>query len=736
MANDLSIALQHHQQGRLALAAQQYQAILAASPDDADALHLLGVLAHQLGNHRQAIELIDRAVALRPGTAVYRANLAEIHRTAGQFDAAVAHCRAALELAPDNPDARHCLGLLLLAGNQPEAAAAEFREALRLRPDFASACNNLGNALRLRGEKEQALAHFRRAVQIDPNLAEGHSNLGQFLLEHKQLDEALIHCRHAVRLQPNFAEAHSNLGNVLREMNRLDEAKRCYTKALRLGPGIGMIYNNMAQALQEEGKLDDALAWYQEASCRDPNSARIHTNMASALVEQGKKDEAIARYELALRLGPSYAEAHNGLGWVWHEQGDYEKAQQMYREAVRLKPGLASAHCNLGTVREEMGDFAGAEQCFRDALHHDARLPGALAQLATMLRKSVPEADLEAMRRLLGDPYLSDGQRGCLHFGLAQALDARGDYAAAAEHLAQANGIAVAEWAKRGQGYAPARHTRFVDRVIATVTPAFFERARGLGSESDRPIFVVGLPRSGTTLTEQVLASHSQVFGAGELRLARESFEMLAEGGGEEAAFAALGRLDSAVVRRIAARHLEKLAELCSDKRYVVDKMSDNYLYLGLLTVLFPRAKFIHCRRDLRDVAVSCWMTNFRHVRWASDVGHIAARFQEYQRVIAHWQKVLPVEVLEVDYEETVADLEGVARRLVAFCGLEWEQTCLAFHEGKQPVRTASVAQVRQPIYTRSVARWKNYEPALGGLFARLGYEPDSFQLSRKGRDC
>jgi hypothetical protein len=158
----------------------------------------------------------------------------------------------------------------------------------------------------------------------------------------------------------------------------------------------------------------------------------------------------------------------------------------------------------------------------------------------------------------------------------------------------------------------------------------------------------------------------------------------------------------------------------------VLDKTPDNYLYLGLLAVLFPRAMLIHCRRDLRDVAVSCWMTNFRNILWANDTEHIAARFQEYRRLMTHWKRVLPVEVLELDYEETVADLGGTARRLLAFCGLEWEPACLAFHEAKQPMRTACKAQVRQPIYTRSVARWKHYEQVLGGLFARLEWTPDS----------
>jgi tetratricopeptide (TPR) repeat protein len=718
MHDDLSLALQHHQQGRLDQAARQYQAILAANPGHADALHLLGVLAHQLGNHARAVELIGRAIALRLEAPAYHGNLAEVYRTLGQLDRAADCCRTALRLQPDNPEATNTLGLVLLARDQHGAAAAQFREALRLRPNFALASNNLGNALRLLGDKEQALTHFRRAAEIDPDLAEGRSNLGQLLLEKKQLEESLVHLREAVRLRPDFPEAHSNLGNVLREMGRPAEARACYAEALRLNPNLGMVHNNVGQALQEEGKLDDAVTWYQRALQLEPNSARIHCNLACAQVEQDKYDEAIARYELALRLDPKYAAAHNGLGWVHHEQGRYDEAQALYQEALRHEPELAAAHCNLGTVREELSDFAGAERCFRDALRHDSRLPGALSQLATMLRSKLPEADLDAMRALLTDPYLSDGQRGSLHFGLAQTLDAKGDYAAAAEHLRQANGIAVAEWGKRGQGYNPALHTRFVDALLAIFNPEFFKRTRGLGHESERPIFIVGLPRSGTTLTEQVLASHPRVFGAGELRLARDDFEML--GDGEEAALAALGRLDGATIRRVAERHLGKLAELDAAKDRVADKMPDNYLYLGLLQVLFPRAKFIHCRRDLRDVAVSCWMTNFRHIRWSSDPGHIASRFAEYRRVTEHWRRVLPLPVLGVDYEETVADLEGVARRLVDWCGLEWDPACLAFHEGKRPVRTASVAQVRQPVYTRSVARWKNYEPALGDLFARL----------------
>jgi tetratricopeptide (TPR) repeat protein len=721
VSDDLSLALEHHQRGALDEAARLYRQILAARPGHPDALHLLGVVAFQQGDHLRAADCIGRAIALNPGAAAYHANLAEVYRALGQLDRAVACGRTALRLEPGYPEAANNLGNALLQQGHAAAAAEQFRAALRLRPDFALARNNLGNALRLLGDTAGALAEFRRAVQLAPDLPEARSNLGQLLLEHNQPREALDHCRAAVRLRPAFAEAHSNLGNVLRELGRLAEAKACYAEALRLNPDLAMVHNNMGQALQEEGRLDDAVAWYQRGLGLDPSLARLHCNLGSALCEQERYDEAVARYETALRLEPAYAVAHNGLGWVRHEQGRYDEAQQRYRTALGLKADLAAAHCNLGTVREELSDFAEAERCFREALRHDPRHSGAWSQLATLLRGKLPEDDLAALRRLLDDPDLSAARRAALHFGLAQVLDARRSHAEAGEHLRQANALALAEWGKRGQGYDPAAHTAFVGRLLAACTPAFFERVRGLGVDSERPVFIVGLPRSGTTLTEQILAGHSRVFGAGELRLARDDFEALGGGAIDEArSFEGLAQLDGGTARRLADRHLGRLQALDAGAARVADKMPDNYLYLGLLAALFPRAKFVHCRRDLRDVAVSCWMTHFRHIRWANAFGPIADRFRDYRRLMAHWRAVLPVPLLEVDYEETVAGLEGVARRLVAFCGLGWEPSCLAFHEGKGPVRTASVSQVRQPIYTRSVGRWKHYEAALGPLFTMI----------------
>ncbi len=306
-------------------------------------------------------------------------------------------------------------------------------------------------------------------------------------------------------------------------------------------------------------------------------------------------------------------------------------------------------------------------------------------------------------------------------FALAHVLDARGDHARAADSLREANALTV-EQKKNKRDYAPAEHERFVDNLLSTFNSDLLTQMAGKGSPSRLPVFVLGLPRSGTTLIEQVLASHSRVHGAGELRLGRQSFESLPNVLAREGPpLECVPLLDPVSIRRLADQHIDRWKALAPGPfDRITDKMPDNYMYIGFLSILFPQGTFIHCRRDLRDVAVSCWMTDFRSIVWANSTEHIATRFKQYQRLMNHWRSVLPVPIHEVDYEETVDDLEAVARRLVAACGLEWEPACLDFHRNERPIRTASVTQVRQPVYKRSVARWKNYEPALTELFTML----------------
>jgi hypothetical protein len=305
-------------------------------------------------------------------------------------------------------------------------------------------------------------------------------------------------------------------------------------------------------------------------------------------------------------------------------------------------------------------------------------------------------------------------------FALAHVLDAGSEHPAAARCLREANAITLG-LALGKRAYSPAEHERFVTDMVGAFNTDFFARTTGAGLDTRRPVFVFGLPRSGTTLVEQVLASHPQVHGAGELRFGMRSFEALpAPELKSNPPVPGLPHIDAPTVRRLAEQHLGWLGALNGQADRIVDKMPDNYIYLGLLAAMFPRATFIHCRRDLRDIAVSCWMTDFRAIRWASDLGHIASRFTQHRRIMDHWRSVVPVPLIEVDYEETVTNLEGVARRLVSACELEWDPICLDFHRLDRPVRTASATQVRQPVYTKSLARWKHYERELAELFSTL----------------
>jgi tetratricopeptide (TPR) repeat protein len=726
MRNALRSAIALHRSGQLEQAAELYRSVLARDRENAEAWHWFGVLHHQLGDHAGAVALIGRAVDLRPEAYLYHGNLAEAYRAGGEHAKAAASCRAALRLWADYPEALCTLGTALHALGQHAEAVASLRRAVAVRPDFAVAHNNLGIALRALGEAGEALVSFRRAVELDPAFAPGRSNLGQALLNAGQVEAALPHCEEAVRLDPNAAELHDNLGNVLRTLDRLDDAWAEHWKALQCDPKLAPAHAHIGLILHRRGHLAEARAWLEQAVALEPGEAAFWQWLAELHDEREDPAASIPCWERVLALEPRRVSAHLALGRAYQEDGRLAEAHRCYQAAIELEPDSGAGYLNVGWVHELRGALDAAEAAFREAMRRQPQFALPHARLATLLRGKLPDADRAALEERLADPELADAPRARLLFGLAHVLDARGDYARAADCLVRANALAL-EASRARRAYDPPEHEQYVHGLVRAFDRDCCARLAGAWNVSRQPVFVFGLPRSGTTLIEQVLASHALVHGAGELRLARQSFEAIPGVlGRSEPPRDCVAHLDAAAVRTLAARHLDRLAALAGGTApRIVDKMPENYLYLGLLAILFPRAVFIHCRRDLRDVAVSCWMTDFSSIRWANDFGHIAARFHQYRRMMDHWRAVLPMPIHEVDYQETVTDLEAVARRLVDAIGLEWDPACLEFHRTERPVRTASVTQVRQPVYTRSLARWKHYESALAELFAALSEHSD-----------
>jgi tetratricopeptide (TPR) repeat protein len=764
---NLQAAYELHQAGRYADAARTYQALLERDPDDADVLHLFGVMHHQCGYSARAAELTGRAVELRPQVAAYRANLAEIQRALGQHEQAAESCRTALRLQPDYPEALNNLGLALHDLGRHEEAIAQFDAALAVRPDFAMAQNNRGTALRALGKPAEAQEAYQAAIALDEKLTRAHANLGQMFADEGRLAEGLVHCRDAVRHGPELPEAHNNLGNVLRGLERWADAADAYAEAVRLQPGLAVAHANLGLVLRRLGRPDVALTHLRRAAELDPEDDATWLQLAYAHGQAEDWAAAIAVCERRAAKKPGDADAHTELGWAYQSDNRHAEAEASFRRALELEPDHLDARVNLGELHEELGAMKEAEACYREAEVRHPRSPLPLARRAVLVRGKLPEADRDRLRYAMYGPTAPNVRLNLL-FALAHVADARGEYAEAAACLEPANAMARELRQSRHQPYDLDQHTRFVDRLMATFTPERMRQLHGLGDDSVRPVFVFGMPRSGTTLTEQVLASHSQVFGAGELPLAHEALDALpsvvgrlckpsddkvgqienpsygeaedvegrpdkpARGREAEDLAAFVEALGGDGLRQLARTYqdgVQKILDRQAPGRQpvrVVDKMPDNYLCLGLIALLFPRATLIYVKRDARDVAVSCWMTHFRSIRWADDLDSLAGRVLEHRRLMAHWQAVLPVPMHEVCYEQLVDDFEPEARRLVAACGLEWEPACLEFHQTARPVRTASVTQVRQPLYRKALARWKHYEPYLGEFFKRLPPEQES----------
>jgi tetratricopeptide (TPR) repeat protein len=644
----------------------------------------------------------------------------ELHRRGLLAEAAQIY-QSVLVRQPEVADALHLLGVVAYQRGESSRACELIGLAIDLNPSVAAYHANLAEALRSLGHCEKAVECGRIALALEPNFPTAANGLGLSFQAVGQVEAAIGQFREAIRLQSDFSLAYNNLGLALCAQGRWSEAVTCYRRALEIHPDEADAQFNLGLLLLERGRAAEALEPCREAVRLRPDRALAHNNLGRVLRELGAFAEAQACYAEALRLDPESARICNNLGRLLFDVGDVDGSLTWLRRSLELDPGYAPAHCNLGIIEESRGDFGAARCRFRAAIRHGPEDTEAHLRLARLDGADLPDADLHALTELLSAADLPVGKQADLHFGLAHVLDARGDFSGAARHLGSANASCKRVWDDLGKGYDPAEHRHLIEGMIATCTAPFFERVRGHGLETERPVFIVGLPRSGTTLAEQILASHSGIATAGELPFVQGGFESLPRVmNTSAAAVECLGRIDREAATHCARDYLSHLDGLDRTASRVVDKQPENYLYLGFLAVLFPRARFILCRRDLRDVAVSCWMTPFQDYRWANDLEHIASRIQDHERIVEHWRRVLPLPWLELRYEELVASPEEVSRRLIAWCGLEWQPQCLDFYKSTRVVRSASAYQVRHPISARSVGRWKNYAPALADLFDRL----------------
>jgi tetratricopeptide (TPR) repeat protein len=398
-----------------------------------------------------------------------------------------------------------------------------------------------------------------------------------------------------------------------------------------------------------------------------------------------------------------------------------EEAIAHYGKAAAAEPRATRALTALGNLYRRIGQFEKGHGCYQKALELDPESCDALVGVLRHLKSKVPEQEIARIATRAIDPMLPIERRRQLHFALSQCREAAGDFDAAFHHMKEGNQLRRLEVEPKSGPYDPERRTATVGRIIEVFDAGYFHRIAEFGVVSELPVFIVGMPRSGTTLCEQILASHSRVFGADELpdmgRIARSLQRQFSGQAGRADELSYAAHLTQEVVREVAEQHLDRLRSLAPGATRIVDKMLTNYHRLGLIATLFPRARVIYCRRDPLDMGLSCYSRDLASMPiWASDLWAIGHVYRECERLMAHWHRVLPIPILEFVYEDVVGDLEGSARRLIDHCGLEWESNCLEFHRTDRQVKTASLEQVRQPIYDSSIGRWRKFERHLAPL--------------------
>jgi Flp pilus assembly protein TadD len=528
--------------------------------------------------------------------------------------------------------------------------------------------------------------------------------------------------RQVLQAEPSRADVPGLLALTCHQRCNLPEAETWYRRALEVQPLDAESHFRLALVLMGLGRADDAVGQFREAVRIRPDAPEPWNNLGNVLFLQGKTEESIACYRSALRLRPEYAEACLNLGNALRENDHMTEGLKWYREAVRLRPDHPKSRMNLAAGLLETGATREAETHLREYLRLSPGTPRVLSILVANDLYTDADPGPDELRPRLADPRLTPADLAHLQFTMARLLDRAGKSEEAFQHFKESGRIRRELTRGTNEEFNAPEHSALVDRLIKLFTPQWFERARGLGVDTEELVFVVGMPRSGSTLVEQILSHHPDMAGVGELRdLPRMVDALPARLGSTEPFPNCLVGIQPLGVRTLAEEYLTRVRDLAGPARRITDKMLVNFLYLGFIALLFPRARVIHCRRDPLDTCISCFMQMFRGLSFTLDLEDLGLYYREYERLMAHWRTVRPLPMLEIVYEELVADVETGSRRLVEFCGLPWDERCLRFYENPRTVRTVSKLQVRQPVYGTSVGRWRRYGSQLDTLRKALG---------------
>jgi tetratricopeptide (TPR) repeat protein len=638
--------------------------------------HCCGAVTQGTSGNKRGVSVADQsAVASRRHA---HAAFVVAHRAhgAGRKAEAVRGYRASLSHDPDYPEALHFLGMLTLEAGQHAQAEAMVARSLELKPKDADFWANAALVQQAIGRHAAAVDAYRASLRLAPADAERWMFLGSLLLLIQDANASVEALSKAVSINPKLGQAWFLLGNALMKSDSED--------------------------------MEAAVNSFQRALKFLPGSVELRISLSTALAKTEQLEAAREMLEQAVQLEPGNAKAWSNFGLYWLNQNNAEQAVACYERMVELDAGSAEPLIELGVAHKTRGDFAAAGKCFERALVLKPGHLAALAQHVDNVKFDSADAPLlcDAMRQ--ADEAADHAENlVSLCFTLGKVLDKLGSYDKAFAYYARGNRIK-----RDGAPFNPETYAAWVSRRIGCYDANEIAALKNLANPTTRPIFILGMPRSGTTLTEQILSSHTQVAGGGE-----RSFWPYAD----RKFHSDVGKLDHRSAGKLVDQFLAELdaAKGVQECTFVTDKMPDNFKRIGMLHALMPNARFIHVRRHPVDNCLSIFFQNFSGHAYSRDLDHLAYYYREYRRLMTHWRSVIPNDRLyEIDYEDLVANQEETTKSLLAFCGLEWEPACLDFQDNERVVRTASIWQVRQKMYSSSVERWKNYAPHIAPLLS------------------
>ena len=761
----LKRGVEAHKAGNFGEANRYYTSVIKSNPNHPDANHNMGVLAVGIGKFEEALPFFEKALKSNPNikqfwlsyfNALVRLDrLGDAKALFGRVQeeglgddivAALDQQLSKLEIygVSNNPPHEKVDSLLSLYGNgllqqtlleakrllekfprstvlynilgvvsqrleKLDDAHGYFSKALSINPDYADAYNNLGVVLRDQGKFKTAIIAYKKALSINPDYADAYNNLASLLQDQDKLDEAIEAYRKVLSINPKNANVLNNLGSLLQRQEKFEEAIVAYTGAINLRPDHHEAYNNIALSLKNEKKFDDAITNLKKAISLKPDFAEAYNNMGNILQDQGKFEEAQHAYTKALSIKPNFAEVYSNLGGLFTDLGKSDEALDNYQKALSFNSELEFTHKNISVLYAEMGKLKDARNSVLKALKINPKYAEAHRILSTLSNYNLRSIHLRQLEDLYNNATLSDDDTCSICFALAKAHDDCGSYQKAINYLNRANKIrkSILNYSIKSD------EEIFSQLKVAHKAISNSKLILPKGSSQPVPIFILGMPRSGTTLVEQVVSSHSKVTGAGELNYVHSFGETLS-----------LGLIEPIKVNilQFRERYLSSLTSRSEGKRFVTDKMPGNFKYLPLICSALPEAKIVHVQRDAR---ATCW-SNYRHYFWSSGNGYcysladVVSYYKLYRNIFKIWDNYYGDRIYELSYEKLTINQQAETEKLIEYLGLEWDKACLEPHKNNRSVKTASLGQVRKKIYKGSSESWQNYLPYLRGVFNKL----------------